>query len=97
MRTSEFIAAGLPRILYPNRSGSAGESWRRSRSAFSGSLAIYGLLMESEAGHRRGLHDLMRFWLKFVELSFAFALPSLLLTLRGWRAQTPSRGRSRSG
>ena len=47
---------------------------------FLGSLAIYGLLMGPRPDIAAACMT-MRFWLKFVN-SFAFALPSLLLTLR---------------
>ena len=79
MRTSEFIAAlAADPVPEPIRLG------RRVVAAlaigFLGSLAIYALLM----GPRPDIADAvqtMRFNLKFVD-AFAFALPSLLLTLR---------------
>ena len=79
MRTSEFIAAlAADPIPEPIRLG------RRVAAAvalgFVGSVAIYALLM----GPRPDIADAartMRFNLKFVD-AFAFALPSLLLTLR---------------
>ena len=85
MRTSEFIAAlAADPVPEPIRLG------RRVVAAlaigFLGSLAIYALLM----GPRPDIADAvqtMRFNLKFVD-AFAFALPSLLLTL-GSPAPTP--------
>ena len=79
MKTSEFIAAlAADPVPEPIRLG------RRVAAALAiglvGSVALYCLLLGPEAGHRRGRRT-MRFWLKFVD-SFAFALPSLLLTLR---------------
>jgi hypothetical protein len=79
VKTSEFIAAlTADPIPEPIRLG------RRVAIALviglAGSLAIYGLFM----GPRPGIAEAaktVRFWLKFVD-SFAFALPSLLLTLR---------------
>jgi hypothetical protein len=79
VRTSEFIAAlAADPVPEPIRLG------RRVVAAlaigFLGSLAIYALLM----GPRPGIAEAaktVRFWLKFVD-AFAFALPSLLLTLR---------------
>ena len=79
MRTSEFIAAlAADPVPEPIRLG------RRIVAAlaigFLGSLAIYGLLMGPRPDIAAACMT-MRFWLKFVD-SFAFALPSLLLTLR---------------
>lgn len=79
MRTSEFIAAlAADPALAPIWLG------RRFAAAlaigFIGSVALYFLLL----GPRPDIvaaSGSMRFWLKFVD-SFAFALPSLLLTLR---------------
>jgi hypothetical protein len=79
VRTSEFIAAlAADPVPEPIRLG------RRVAAAlaigFLGSVAIYALLM----GPRPDIADAvqtMRFNLKFVD-AFAFALPSLLLTLR---------------
>ena len=93
MKTSEFIAAlAADPVPEPIRLG------RRIVAAlaigFLGSLAIYALLM----GPRPDIADAvqtMRFNLKFVD-AFAFALPSLLLTL-GSPAPTRSRGRLRFG
>jgi len=79
MRPSEFIAAlAADPVPEPIRLG------RRIVAAlaigFLGSLAIYGLLMGPRPDIAAACMT-MRFWLKFVD-SFAFALPSLLLTLR---------------
>jgi hypothetical protein len=79
VRTSEFIAAlAADPIPEPIRLG------RRVAAALViglvGSVALYVLLL----GPRPDIAEAcmtMRFWLKFVD-SFAFALPSLLLTLR---------------
>jgi hypothetical protein len=79
VKTSEFIAAlAADPVPEPIRLG------RRIAAAlaigFLGSLAIYALML----GPRPDIaaaSGTMRFWLKFVD-SFAFALPSLLLTLR---------------
>jgi hypothetical protein len=79
VRTYEFIAAlSADPVPEPIRLG------RRVVAAlaigFLGSLAIYCLRL----GPRPDIAvacDTMRFWLKFVD-SFAFALPTLLLTLR---------------
>ena len=79
VKTSEFIAAlAADPVPEPIRLG------RRVVAAlaigFLGSLAIYGLLMGPRPDIAAACMT-MRFWLKFVD-SFAFALPSLLLTLR---------------
>ena len=79
MRTSDFInALSADPMPEPIRLG------RRVAAAliigFIGSLAIYGLLMGPRPDIAAACRT-MRFWLKFVD-SFAFALPSLLLTLR---------------
>ena len=79
MKTSEFIAAlAADPVPEPIRLG------RRVALAlaigFLGSLAIYGLLMGPRPDIAAAA-ETMRFWLKFVDL-FAFALPTLLLTLR---------------
>ena len=79
MKTSEFIAAlAADPVPEPIRLG------RRIAAAlaigFLGSLAIYGLLMGPRPDIAAACRT-MRFWLKFVD-AFAFALPSLLLTLR---------------
>ena len=79
MRTSEFIAAlAADPVPEPIRLG------RRVAVAlvigFAGEPGALCPAAWPEAGHRRGLRT-MRFGLKFVD-SFAFALPSLLLTLR---------------
>jgi hypothetical protein len=79
VKTSELIAAlAADPVPEPIRIG------RRVATAIAFglivSLAIYALLM----GPRPNIADAartVRFWLKFVD-SFAFALPSLLLTLR---------------
>ena len=79
MRTSELIAAlAADPVPEPIRLG------RRIAAALAiglvGSVALYSLLL----GPRPDIAEAagtMRFWLKFVD-SFAFALPSLLLTLR---------------
>jgi hypothetical protein len=79
VRTSEFIAAlTADPVPEPIRLG------RRVAAAlaigFAGSVALYFLLL----GPRPDIGaacTTMRFWLKFVD-SIAFALPSLLLTLR---------------
>jgi hypothetical protein len=79
MRTSEFIAAlTADPVPEPIQLG------RRVGAALVvglvGSVALYVLLL----GPRPDIaaaSDTMRFWLKFVD-SFAFALPTLLLTLR---------------
>ncbi len=80
MRTSELIAAlAADPIPEPIRLG------RRVVAAL-----VVGLARQSrdlcpdaraKAGHRRRRAETMRFWLKFVD-SFAFALPTILLTLR---------------
>ena len=79
MRTSEFIAAlSADPVPEPIRLGP-----RVAAALVIGlvpSVALYVLLL----GPRRDIaaaSDTMRFWLKFVD-SFAFALPTLLLTLR---------------
>ena len=79
MKTSEFIAAlAADPVPEPIRLG------RRVAAAlaigFVGSLALYFLLMGLRPDVVAACMT-MRFWLKFVD-SFAFALPSLLLTLR---------------
>ncbi len=79
MRTSEFIAAlSADPIPEPIRLG------RRVAAAvvigLAGSVALYGLLLAPRPDIAAACMN-MRFWLKFVD-SFAFALPSLLLTLR---------------
>jgi hypothetical protein len=79
MRTSELIAAlSADPVPEPIRLG------RRVAAALAiglvGSVALYVLLL----GRRPDIAaacGTMRFWLKFVD-SFAFALPTLLLTLR---------------
>ena len=88
MRTYEFIAAlTADPVPEPIRLG------RRIAAAlaigFLGSLAIYFLRL----GPRPDIaaaSGTMRFWLKFVD-SFAFALPSLLLTLRLARPDAKAR------
>ncbi len=79
MKTSELIAAlaadPVPEPISLNRRVAVALV-----VGFLVSLAIYGLFM----GPRPGIAEAaktVRFWLKFVN-SFAFALPSLLLTLR---------------
>jgi hypothetical protein len=79
VRTSEFIAAlSADPVPEPIRLG------RRIVAAlaigFLGSLAIYFLRLGPRPDIAAAC-DTMRFWLKFVD-SFAFALPTLLLTLR---------------
>ncbi len=79
MRTSEFIAAlAADPVPEPIRLG------RRVAVALViglvGSLALYGLLLRPRPDIDEAMRT-MRFGLKFVD-SFAFALPSLLLTLR---------------
>ena len=79
MRTSEFIAAlAADPVPEPIRLG------RRVAAAlaigFAASLAIFALLLGPRPDIAAGVNS-ARFWLKFVD-SFAFALPSLLLTLR---------------
>jgi hypothetical protein len=79
VRTSEFIAAlAADPIPEPIRLG------RRVAAAlvigFVGSVALYFLLLGPRPDVAAACMT-MRFWLKFVD-SFAFALPSLLLTLR---------------
>jgi hypothetical protein len=79
VRTSEFIAAlAADPVPEPIRLG------RRVAAAlaigFLGSLAIYFLSLGPRPDIAAACGT-MRFWLKFVD-SFAFALPSLLLTLR---------------
>ncbi len=79
MRTSELIAVlAADPIPEPIRLG------RRIATALIigliGSLVIYGLFMGPRPGIAEAAQT-VRFWLKFVD-SFAFALPSLLLTLR---------------
>ena len=79
MKTSELIAAlaadPVPEPIRLGRRVAAGLV-----IGFLGSLAIFGVLLaprpDIAAAAQTG-----RFWLKFVD-SFAFALPSLLLTLR---------------
>ena len=79
MKTSEFIAAlSADPIPEPIRLG------RRVAAALViglvGSAALYVLLLGPRPDIAAACMT-MRFWLKFVD-SFAFALPSLLLTLR---------------
>ncbi len=79
MRTSEFIAAlSADPVPEPIRLG------RRVAAALViglvGSVALYVLLLGPRPDIAAAC-DTMRFWLKFVD-SFAFALPTLLLTLR---------------
>jgi hypothetical protein len=79
VRTSELIAAlAADPVPEPVRLG------RRITAAlaigFLGSLAIY-VLMLGPRPDMAAASGSMRFWLKFVD-SFAFALPTLLLTLR---------------
>ena len=79
MKTSEFIAAlAADPVPEPIRLG------RRVAAAlaigFAGSVALYFLLLGPRPDVVAACRS-MRFWLKFVD-SFAFALPSLLLTLR---------------
>ncbi len=79
MKTSEFIAAlTADPIPEPIRIG------RRVAVAlvvgFAASVALYVLLLGPRPDVAAAC-ETMRFWLKFVD-SFAFALPSLLLTLR---------------
>ena len=79
MRTSEFIAAlTADPIPAPIRLG------RRVSVAlaigFAGSVTLYWLMLGPRPDVAAA-SETMRFWMKFVD-SFAFALPSLLLTLR---------------
>ena len=79
MKTSELIAAlAADPVPEPIRLG------RRVAAAlvigFAGSVALYFLLLGPRPDVVAACRS-MRFWLKFVD-SFAFALPSLLLTLR---------------
>ena len=79
MKTSEFIAAlAADPVPEPIRLG------RRVAVAlvvgFAASVALYVLLLGPRPDVAAAC-ETMRFWLKFVD-SFAFALPSLLLTLR---------------
>ena len=79
MKTSELIAAlAADPIPEPIRLG------RRIAAAliigFVGSLAIFALLLGPRPDIAAAV-ETVRFWLKVVD-SFAFALPSLLLTLR---------------
>ena len=79
MRTSEFITAlAADPVPEPIRLG------RRIAAALAvglaGSVALYFLLLGPRPDVAAAAGT-MRFWLKFVD-SFAFALPSLLLTLR---------------
>ena len=79
MRTSELIAAlGADPVPEPIRLG------RRVGAAIAiglvGSVALYFLLLGPRPDIAAAVRT-VRFWLKFVD-SFAFALPSLLLTLR---------------
>ena len=79
MKTSEFIAAlAADPVPKPIRLG------RRVAAAlaigFAGSVALYFLLLGPRPDVVAACRS-MRFWLKFVD-SLAFALPSLLLTLR---------------
>jgi hypothetical protein len=79
VRTYEFIAAlTADPVPEPIRLG------RRVAAALViglvGSVALYGLLLGPRPDIAAACRS-MRFWLKFVD-SFAFALPTLLLTLR---------------
>jgi hypothetical protein len=79
VRTSELIAAlAADPVPEPIRLG------RRVAAALViglvGSVALYGLLLGPRPDIAAACGT-MRFWLKFVD-SFAFALPTLLLTLR---------------
>jgi hypothetical protein len=79
VRTSELIAAlAADPVPEPVRLG------RRVATAlavgFAASVALYFLLLGPRPDIAAGANT-ARFWLKFVD-SFAFALPSLLLTLR---------------
>ena len=79
MRTSELIAAlSADPVPEPIRLG------RRVAAALAiglvGSVALYILLLGPRPDIAAACRS-MRFWLKFVD-SFAFALPTLLLTLR---------------
>jgi hypothetical protein len=79
VRTSEFIAAlSADPVPEPIRLG------RRVAAAIViglvGSVALYVLLLGPRPDIAAAC-DTMRFWLKFID-SFAFALPTLLLTLR---------------
>ena len=79
MKTSEFIAAlAADPVPEPIRLG------RRVALALvvglAASVALYCLLLGPRPDVAAAA-DTMRFWLKFVD-SFAFALPTLLLTLR---------------
>jgi hypothetical protein len=79
VRTSEFIAAlTADPIPAPIRLG------RRVAVAlaigFAGSVTLYWLMLGPRPDVAAA-SETMRFWMKFVD-SFAFALPSLLLTLR---------------
>ncbi|HEY1779498.1 MAG TPA: DUF1109 domain-containing protein [Roseiarcus sp.] len=79
MRTSEFIAAlAADPVPEPIRLA------RRVVAALAigllGSVALYGLLLRPRPDIDEAMRT-MRFWLKFVD-AFAFALPTLLLTLR---------------
>ncbi len=79
MRTSELIAAlGADPVPEPIRLG------RRVAAAIAiglvGSVALYFLLLGPRPDIAAAVRT-VRFWLKFVD-SFAFALPSLMLTLR---------------
>ena len=79
MRTSEFIAAlAADPVPEPIRLG------RRIAAAlaigFAASLAIFALLLGPRPDIAAGVNS-ARFWLKLIN-SFAFALPSILLTLR---------------
>jgi len=79
VRTSEFIAAlAADPVPEPIRLG------RRIAAAlaigFAASLAIFALLLGPRPDIAAGVNS-ARFWLKLID-SFAFALPSILLTLR---------------
>ena len=79
MRTSELIAAlAADPVPEPIRLG------RRIAAAlaigFAASLAIFALLLGPRPDIAAGVNS-ARFWLKLID-SFAFALPSILLTLR---------------
>jgi hypothetical protein len=79
VKTSEFIAAlAADPVPEPIRLG------RRVAFALvvglAASVALYGLLLGPRPDVAAAC-ETMRFWLKFVD-SFAFALPTLLLTLR---------------
>ena len=79
MKTSEFIAA-LTADPIPERIRLGRRVAVALVIGFAGSVALYWLMLGPRPDVAAAC-ETMRFWMKFVD-SFAFALPSLLLTLR---------------